>query len=260
MRVEAIDDPRDPRLADYRDLRDARLRLRRGCFIAESRSVVRTLLTASRFRARSVLATASALAELGGAVDERVPVYVARGETIRAVVGFDFHRGCLAAGERRADPPVESLLRARLLLVLERVTDPDNVGAIFRTAAAFGADGVLLSPGSADPLYRKAIRVSMGGTLCLPFARLAAWPGALAGLRGAGFTVIALTPDGVLDIAELAARPPRGALALLVGPEGEGLSAAARAHADLAVAIRMAPGADSLNVATAAAIALHRLT
>jgi tRNA G18 (ribose-2'-O)-methylase SpoU len=171
-------------------------------------------------------------------------------------VGFDFHRGCLAAGDRPGDIPLESLLAARVLVVLERVTNPDNVGAVFRSALAFGAGGVVLSRGSADPLYRKAIRVSMGATLRVPFARLEEWPTPLARLGAAGFTIVALTPAAVLDIAELG-RPER--VALLLGAEGDGLGAAARACADVEVAIRMAPGANSLNVATAAAIGLHRL-
>jgi tRNA G18 (ribose-2'-O)-methylase SpoU len=259
MTVVRIDDADDPRLADYRDLKDGGLRLRRGSFIAESRQVVRTLLTASPYRARSVLLTEAALGGLKDVLDDGIPVYLARDETIRGVVGFAFHRGCLAAGERPPDVVLDALLPARLLLVLERVTNPDNVGAVFRSAMAFGADGVLLSPGSADPLYRKAIRVSMGGTLRVPFARLDDWPTPLARLRDAGFTVVALAPDATLDIAELDKARATGRTALLLGAEEDGLSAAARACADVEVAIRMAPGADSLNVATAAAIALHRL-
>jgi tRNA G18 (ribose-2'-O)-methylase SpoU len=259
MAVEPIRDVDDPRLEDYRDLKDGRRRLRRGCFIAESRQIVRTLLTASRFRTRSVLLTEAARDDLHDVLGDGVPIYVAREETIRGVVGFDFHRGCLAAGERPADAELDAVLSARVLLVLERVTNPDNVGAVFRSALALGAGGVLLSPGSADPLYRKAIRVSMGGTLRVPFARLGDWPGALARLRAAGFTLVALAPDAALDIADLSAARATGRVALLLGAEEDGLSAAARARADVEAAIRMAPGADSLNVATAAAIALHRL-
>jgi tRNA G18 (ribose-2'-O)-methylase SpoU len=227
--------------------------------VAESRQVVRTLLAAPRFRTRSLLVTRPALEDLRDAVGD-VPVYLASEEMIRAVVGFDFHRGCLAAAERPPDVPVEALPDARLVLVLERVTNPDNVGAIFRSALAFGVDGVLLSPGSADPLYRKAIRVSMGGTLRVPFARLADWPAPLATLRRAGFTVVALHPRAALDVAEIARARAPARVALLLGTEEDGLGSASRAGADLEVSIRMAPGADSLNVATAAAIALHRLT
>jgi tRNA G18 (ribose-2'-O)-methylase SpoU len=257
MIVESIDDAGDPRLADYRDLKDAALRRRRGCFIAESRRVVRTLLAAPRFRARSVLTTAAALPGLADVVGEDVPVYVAHGATIRGVIGWGFHRGCLAAAELPPDPPLGAFLTMRSLLVLEGVSDPENVGALFRSALAFGVDGVLLSPGSADPLYRKAIRVAMAATLRVPFARVPEWPAALAELRRAGFTVVALVPDAARDVTTLDVRG--GRVALVVGAEGDGLSDAARAHADVAVAIRMPGGADSLNVAIAAAIALHRL-
>jgi tRNA G18 (ribose-2'-O)-methylase SpoU len=202
-----------------------------------------------------VLVTPAALAGVRDAVGD-VPVYVVPEAAIRTVVGFDFHRGCLASGEPRSEASLESLLGARLLVVLERVTQPDNVGAVFRGALAFGADGVLLSPGSADPLYRKAIRVSMGATLRVPFVRLGEWPGPLATLRAAGFTVIALDPRAALDVAEVGA-PPR--VALVLGSEEGGLSSAARASADREIAIRMTADADSLNVATAAAIALHGL-
>jgi len=147
-----------------------------------------------------------------------------------------------------------------VLLVLERVTNPDNIGGAFRNAMAFGAGGVVLAPGCSDPLYRRAIRVSMGGTLVVPFTRAEPCPEALARLRGAGFTVVALTPDGGADIGELGtSRPVPERVALLLGSEEEGLSAAARAAADLAVAIRMADRGQSLNVATASGIALHRL-
>ena len=259
MRVEEIQDVRDPRLADYRDLKNGALRAGRDYFIAESRQIVRTLLTDSPFRARSVLLSRAALEDLRDDLGDGVPVYVAREDTIRGVVGFDFHRGCLAAGERPADPPLDALLGARVLLVCERMTNPDNVGAVFRSAMAFGAGGVVLSPGSADPLYRKAIRVSMGGTLRVPFARVDGWAAALAAIRAAGFTIVALVPDAARDIAELAADRAPDRVALLVGAEGDGLGPIARAAAHVEVGIRMVPGADSLNVATAAAIALHRL-
>ena len=181
-------------------------------------------------------------------------------ETLGRVVGFNFHRGCLAVGERSAELPLDALLDTRLLVVLEGVTNPDNVGGVFRNAMAFAAGGVLLAPGCSDPLYRKAIRVSMGGTLVVRFARAAPWPGALARLREHGFTIVALTPDGDVDVAELGtSRPVPERVALLLGAEGESVSPAARAAADVAVAIRMAGRGHSLNVATASGIALHRL-
>src|SRR5213593_2748440 len=260
MGVERVRDADDPRLADYRELRDGERRRRAGTFVAESRQVVRRLL-GSRFRARSVLATEAAAEDLRDVLADGLPVYVAPEETLRRVVGFNFHRGCLAVGERGADLSLHGLLAARVLLVLEGVTNPDNIGGAFRNAMAFGAGGVVLAPGCSDPLYRKAIRVSMGGTLVVPFAAAASWPGALARLRERGFTIVALTPDGGADIADLGtSRPVPERVALLLGAEGEGVSAAARAAADVLVAIRMAGGGHSLNVATASGIALHRFT
>src|SRR5262249_22092650 len=158
----------DPRLADYRDLKDPHLRLHQGLFIAESREVIRRLFSCGRFRPRSVLLTPAALEGLRDLLEGANPatrVLLVQHDLVRGVVGFNFRRGCVAVGERGVEPPLSSLLDPpgeRLLLVLEDVTNPDNVGAIFRNAMAFAADGVLLSPGSADPLYRKAIRVSIG--------------------------------------------------------------------------------------------------
>ncbi|MGH7402232.1 MAG: TrmH family RNA methyltransferase, partial [Candidatus Rokuibacteriota bacterium] len=232
---------------------------------AEGRLVVRRLLEASRFRARSLLLTPRALDDLRDllAGDDAPPAYLASAETIRAVVGFKFHRGCLAAAARGAPLRPEALIEppgARTLLALEELADPDNVGAVFRNAAAFQAAGVLLSPGCADPLYRKAIRVGMGATLSIPFARTD-WRGGLERLRAAGYTLVALTPDR--DAEDISAVEGRGPLprrlALLVGAEGPGLGASTRAAADRRVRIPMAAGADSLNVATACGIALHRL-
>src|SRR5437867_4385218 len=260
MGVERVRDVDDPRLADYRELRDGERRRRAGTFIAESRQVVRRLL-GSRFRARSVLATEAAADDLRDVLAGGLPVYVAAEATIRRVVGFNFHRGCLAVGERGADLSLDGLLDARVLLVLEGVTNPDNIGGAFRNAMAFGVGGVVLAPRCSDPLYRKAIRVSMGGTLVVPFAAAASWPEALVRLRERGFTIVALTPDGGADIAEFGtSRPVPERVALLLGAEAEGVSAAARAAADVLVAIRMAGGGHSLNVATASGIALHRFT
>src|SRR3989454_10314310 len=260
MGVERVRDADDPRVADYRELRDGERRRRAGTFVAESRQVVRRLL-GSGFRARSVLATEAAAADLRDVLADGLPVYVAPEETLRRVVGFNFHRGCLAVGERGADLSLDGLLDARVLLVLEGVTNPDNIGGAFRNAMAFGAGGVVLAPGCSDPLYRKAIRVSMGGTLVVPFAAAASWPEALVRLRERGFTIVALTPDGGADIAEFGtSRPVPERVALLLGAEAEGVSAAARAAADVLVAIRMAGGGHSLNVATASGIALHRFT
>jgi tRNA G18 (ribose-2'-O)-methylase SpoU len=268
MLIERIDDPSDPRLADYRDLRDPHLRLRQGVFIAESREVIRRLFSCGRFRTRSVLLTPAALEglrDLLETADPGIRILLVQHDLVRGVVGFNFHRGCLAVGERGTEPPLSSLLDPpgrRLLLVLENVTNPDNVGAVFRNAMAFAADGVLLSPGSADPLYRKAIRVSIGASLSIPFARLRDWPGDLKALRDTDHAIMALTPrSGAIDISEFGTiRPAPERLALLFGAEGSGLSAAALSAADHEVRIAMTPGADSLNIATACGIALHCLS
>jgi tRNA G18 (ribose-2'-O)-methylase SpoU len=267
MPIEPIHDPADPRVADYRDIRDAELRRRRGLFVAESRAVVRRLLASARFRTRSVLLTAPALEALRGALpaaDASVPIYLTSHETARAVVGFDFHRGCVALGERALEPSLAALAGrpgSRVLVVLEDASNPDNVGGVFRNGRAFGADAILLSSGCADPLYRKAIRVSMGASLVVPFAHLSDWKDGLARLREAGYTLVALTPDpSALDIALLgAAWPLPSRVAVLLGSEGHGLSAETRAAADLEMRIAMAPGVDSVNVATSAGIALHRI-
>lgn len=267
MKIELIEDPGDPRVADYRDLKDAELRRRRGLFVAESRAVVRRLLASARFRARSVLLTVPALQSLRDALeaaDAALPVYLTGHEVARAIVGFDFHRGCVAVAERGAEPSLETLLGRpgpRLLVGLEDLSNPDNVGGVFRNALAFGADAILLSLGCADPLYRKAVRVSLGASLVTPFAHLADWANGLARLREAGYTLVALTPDpSALDIARLGAtRPAPVRVALLLGAEGHGLSPGTRAAADFELRIAMAPGVDSLNVATAAGIALHHL-
>ncbi len=265
MKVEIVEDPADPRVADYREARDGQIRHRAGLFLAEGRLVVRRLLETSRFSTRSLLLTPRALDELRDLLvgDDTPSAYLASAETIRAVVGFKFHRGCQAAAVRGAPHGPEALIEpsgARILLALEELADPNNVGAVFRNVAAFGAAGVLLSPGCADPLYRKAIRVAMGATLSIPFARTD-WGGGLEMLRAAGYTLVALTPDrGAQDISTVTARDlPSRRLALLVGAEGDGLRASTRAAADCRVRIPMAAGVDSLNVATACGIALHHL-
>jgi tRNA G18 (ribose-2'-O)-methylase SpoU len=175
-----------------------------------------------------------------------------------SVTGFHFHRGALAAAARR--PPVgldEATDGADLVVVVDGVNDNENLGGLFRNAAAFGAGAVVLDRTSADPLYRRCIRVSMGHALRLPFARVESAPEAIGRLRTAGFEVLALTPaPGADDIAGVALRPRQ---ALVVGAEGPGLSGAALAAADRRVRIPMAAGVDSLNVATAAAVALSHL-
>jgi tRNA G18 (ribose-2'-O)-methylase SpoU len=255
MLVDSLD---DPRLADYRDIEDDRLRDRSGAFAVETREVVRRLLRERRFRLRSVLATEPALATLTDLLEPPTAVYVASHEIIRGVVGLNFHRGCMGIAERGTLPALADVLAPgpRTVVVCERLSNPDNVGGVFRNAMAFGAGAVVLSPGSADPLYRKVVRVSIGGSVSVPFAERVAWPDALGALRDAGYTIVALTTRDGTDVARLAA-PPR--LALLVGSEGDGLTDAALAHADVRATIPMAPGVDSLNAVVACGIALSRL-
>lgn len=258
--IVAVDGLGDSRLDDYRNVPDPDLLRARGLFVAEGRLVVRRLLESSRFRTRSVLLTHAAYAALADVVGQRsnLPVYVVTQDTMNEVTGFNIHRGCLAIGERQSALQWTDLVRdGSLLLVLERVSNADNIGGIFRSAAAFGADAVLLGPACADPLYRKAIRTSMGAALRVPFAAMPDWPEDLTRLRAAGVRLLALTPDRhatpVRDIA------PRAPLAVLVGHEGEGLSAEAMAAADVRIRIPMAAGVDSLNVSAAASIALYEL-
>ncbi|ASR39730.1 rRNA methyltransferase [Prauserella marina] len=258
------DDAADERLDDFRELTTADRRPDRpggrGFVIAEGTVVVRRLLT-SRYRVRSLLGTERRLAELApelAAVD--VPAYVAPAEVMAKVIGFHLNRGVLAVADRVPRPSAEEVVEdARLLAVLEGVGDHENLGAMFRNAAALGVDGVLLGPGCADPLYRRSVRVSMGNVLRVPFASVPEWPSWLNRLRDKGFRVAALTPRA--DAIDLRALPgevgPR--IAVLVGSEGHGLTEEAIASADLAVRIPMSSGVDSLNVATAAAVAFYEL-
>src|SRR5438876_984368 len=178
--IEMVEDPEDPRLTDYREIRDAERRRRSGTFIAEGRQVVRRLLDVGRYRARSALVTPPALDARGTVLgDARVPPYLVRQDIVNAIVGIEFHHGCLAVGERGAEQTPEAVLDeagGASVVLLEGLGDASNVGAIFRNALAFGAGAALLSPGTADPLYRKAIRVSAGAAVVLPFARLDDWP------------------------------------------------------------------------------------
>jgi tRNA G18 (ribose-2'-O)-methylase SpoU len=267
MPIERVDSLDDPRLADYRHVPDPELLRRGDVFVAEGRLVVRTLLASSPLGTRSVLLTANAYRTLADLIEPRLadtPVFLVGEGTIEALTGFNIHRGCLAIGERPARAAVGDLLArlpgARRLVVLERIANADNMGGIFRNAAAFGADAVVLGPGCCDPLYRKAIRVSMGTALRVPFCHADDWGQDLELIRGAGFTVAALVPaEDADDIARRASALPRDTqVALLAGSEGAGLTPETLAHADVRLRIPMAPGVDSLNVATATGIALHR--
>jgi tRNA G18 (ribose-2'-O)-methylase SpoU len=194
-------------------------------------------------------------AELSGLT---VPAYVTSAEVMAEVVGFHLNRGVLAVADRAPATDLEALVRgANRLAVLEGVGDHENLGALFRNAAAFGVDGVLLGPGCSDPLYRRSVRVSMGHVLGVPFAPLEPWPGGLKWLRDQGFRVLALTPEA--DVPLTGGIRPAGRVAVLLGSEGPGLTAEAIEAADAAVRIPMAGGVDSLNVATAGAVAFHVL-
>lgn len=199
------------------------------------------------------------IAALADELPDTVPCYRTSADVMATVVGFHLNRGVLAVADRAPRPTVDSLVAgARVLAVLEGVGDHENLGSIFRNAAGLGVSGVLLGPGCADPLYRRSVRVSMGNVLRMPFATVTDWPGTLYGLRDKGFHVLALTPapDAVpLHTAVVPGRPT----AVLLGAEGPGLTAAALAAADARVSIPMADDVDSLNVATAAAIAFHTL-
>ena len=235
---------------------------RAGLFVAEGRLIVERLLLDGRFRVHSVVVTPPAAAALAGVFQQRpeVPVEVVDPDVLEEITGFDFHRGCLSLAHRPAAAmPTSDLVQATRLLALEGVGNPDNVGGLFRTAFAFGVEAVILDPSTADPLYRKAIRTSMAATLRVPFVRLSPWPGSLDPLRAAGFQIVALTPDPeAVDLDEYA-RHPAERLVLLVGSEGPGLHDTSLRGADARVRIPIDPRADSLNVVTAAAIALQRL-
>jgi tRNA G18 (ribose-2'-O)-methylase SpoU len=241
MQVIPIADASDPRLADFRDLMDADVRPdRRGIVIAEGVNVVERLAN-SPYRMRAALG-----------------VYEVDKWLLSEVVGFRVTRGVLASADRGSPLDATAIVReARRVVVLEELNDFENLGALFRNAAAFGVDAVLLDPRCADPLYRRSVRVSMGHVLRVPFAMLpGSWPASLALLRD--FTVLAMTPDPSATPLREVAVPHRWAL--LLGAEGPGLSADALAAADLRVRIPMADGVDSLNVATAAAVAFAHLT
>ena len=269
MTVVRIESDADERLSDFRNIPDPSLLVRRGLFVAEGRLVV-TRLLASGMETRALLVTETALASLGeSTANGDFPVYVVPQEVMNSVAGFNFHRGCLAigvrppardwreivAGSTRPDPA-----NAPTLVVLERVGNVDNVGAIFRNAAAFGVDGVLLQADCADPLYRKAIRTSMAASLQIPYATVP-WPDALRELSEAGWATIAMTPTHDAPLlhgvaASLADRP----IAIVLGHEGDGLTSEAGLACTHRARIPMAAGVDSVNVATAAAIALYEVS
>jgi tRNA G18 (ribose-2'-O)-methylase SpoU len=254
----------DPRVADYCGVADPGFLSARGLFVAEGRLVVQRLVEDRRFRVRSILLSEPAFASLEPSLanlDSSVPVYVSSPDSMSDVVGFNVHRGCLALAERPAMPSLNSLLeQARVAVFAEGIADPSNLGAIFRNALAFGADALVLSPSSCDPLYRKAIRTSMAAALRVPFTRAERWPDALEACRSNGFTIAALTPhSSALELEAFVSNGRPNRLGLLLGSEGDGLTSAALQLADMQVRIPVAEAADSLNVAVAAGIALYRL-
>lgn len=263
-----IENADDERLADYVRLRESALRhsleAAEGLFIAEGAKVIRRAILAG-YRPRSFLLARRWLAELSDLIDAvpDVPVYLVTEQIAEAVTGFHVHRGALASLHRMQRHSVAGLVAsARRLVVTEDLADHANVGAVARNAAGLGWDGLLLSPGCADPLYRRAVKVSMGAVLTLPWARMADSTTGLEQLHQAGFTVaaLALSPAAVslaAFAAQLQAQPRK--LAVLLGTEGHGLSATWLRQADVVVRIPMQAGIDSLNVAAAAAIACYAL-
>ncbi len=251
----------DPRLTDYSHQTDVALRkaqgTEHGLYLAESALVLERALRAGH-RPRSVLALGGTVDEARALVGDDVPIFSGPGELLAELTGYVLHRGLIAAMHRPALPTVESLLRdARRVVILENVADPTNVGAIFRSVAGIGADAVLVTPRCSDPFYRRAIRVSMGTVLQVPWTRLGDWTTARQQLAGFHIAALALTPDAV-SLRTFAADAPER-VALVLGAEGEGLTPEALAAADTIVQIPMAHGIDSLNVAATAAVAMYAL-
>ena len=247
----------------YRMVGDPGALERAGLFVAEGRLVVERLLLDGRFRVHSVALTRPAAEALAAILEQRrdVPVHVCEPAQLQSITGFDFHRGCLALAWRpAARAPLESVVAATRLLALEGVGNPDNVGGLFRTAFALGVDAILLDRTTADPLYRKAIRTSMGATLRVPFARVEPWPSGLDEMKALRFRVLALTPDPGAPSIDQYEIEPGGRLILALGSEGTGLRPESMHYADARLRIPIDPRADSLNVVVAAGIALSRLS
>jgi tRNA G18 (ribose-2'-O)-methylase SpoU len=256
-----VDDPDDPRIADYRALTDVELRTRweppNGLFIAEGELVLRRAVRAG-YEPRSFLVDEKRVGQLGELPG--APVYAASQEVLEATTGFHVHRGVLASFRRKPLPTAEDLLAtARRVVILEGMNTHTNLGAVYRSAAGLGVEAVLLSPTCADPLYRRSVRVSMGEVFAVPYARLEPWPAGLELVKTAGFTVLAMTPaTDAVPIQRLTATQ-RARPALMLGAEGPGLTPAAIAASDLRVTIPMRHRVDSLNVAAAAVVAFWEL-
>ncbi|GAA2421144.1 TrmH family RNA methyltransferase [Mycolicibacterium llatzerense] len=264
--VVDVDDPADPRLDDFRDLnsvdRRPDLPSGKGLVIAEGVLVAQRML-ASRFSPRGFLGTDRRLRELSDDLAGcGVPYYRASAEVMAEVVGFHLNRGVLAAAPRPVELSVpEVLLGARTVAVLEGVNDHENLGSIFRNAAGLGVDAVVFGTGCADPLYRRAVRVSMGHALLVPYARAESWPGDLKLMQDNGFHLIAMTPgQGSVPLADALAPLAEQKVGVLVGAEGPGLTEHTMRACEVRARIPMSRGTDSLNVATAAAMAFYERT
>jgi tRNA G18 (ribose-2'-O)-methylase SpoU len=265
MQIVRIDSAVDSALADYRDLTDVVLRRLSepagGLYIAESTKVIGRAIAAGH-RPRSILTLEKWLPEIEPLVRGLdIPVYVGESSVLEGLTGFSMHRGALASMHR---PPLASIADtvagARRVVILEDIVDHTNVGAIFRSVAGLGADAVLVTPRCADPLYRRSVRVSMGTVLQVPWTRLPEWPEAADLLHDLGFTIAALAlDDRAIDLADFVGSAPER-VALLLGTEGDGLSRSALGIADVTVTIPMMHGVDSLNVASASAVALYALS
>lgn len=266
MSVQHVTDPEDPRVVRFHRLRDAELLASHGLFVAEGRVVVERVLTDRRYPVEQLLLAPGPWSQLRRAIEACAPqaeVFLLDSPSaFGAVTGFNLHRGCLALVRRPAPLPWTDVVHAQSrCVVLEAVSNADNVGSVFRNASAFGAGAVLLSPTCCDPLYRKAIRTSMGATTRVPFASLPNWPGALLELRTLGFVLAALSPrqpSETLDAFALRAAGQR--VALIVGTEGAGLTGEVERLVDARVRIPMCDGVDSVNLAVASGIALSRLS
>lgn len=259
LNVISIDDADDPRLRPYTALKDRTLAAEAGLFVCEGTHSVQRLLTCG-IEVASVLVVEHRLDEVSQLVPAGVPVYTASNDLLSRIVGFEFHQGMLACGVRPAPAPVESLLSARILVVLPEVRHAENLGLIVRAAHALGAGGVLLSDIGCDPFTRRVIRVSMGSVLALPVVRSATLGADLVRLKEEhGFALVAAVAERDAVPIENYARPHGRAVAVLFGNEPDGLSDAWADLCDVRVTIPMAPGVDSLNLAVAAGIVLHRL-
>jgi tRNA G18 (ribose-2'-O)-methylase SpoU len=264
MHVISIDDPDDLRIAAFRDIRERDLTGRQGLFVAEGEVVVRVLASsASLCRPRALLLAEKRVAALSDAVDrlpEATPVYVADQAVLDRIAGFHLHRGILALGEKPEPPSLETLLGGvkddDVFVIASGIGNHDNMGGIFRNAAAFGARAVLLDGNCCDPFYRKAIRVSVGAVLRTPFTVADTAGGLVEAMQAAGVEVLALTPSATQRLADYRRQGP---VALMLGSEGPGLPQAVIDRCR-AVGIPMAGGFDSLNVAVTSALALHQVT